>query len=190
MLEIIPFTDQECLICVFLGPKGRWMLLNQISRLVFDWDVKMLKRKILFNAMTTGNKYKIMQVTDSTLLEQLRAIHVISPEEKSVQLISVASLDLFIKSYSRRLSKITRLYDTVHRLQWGSLHNNNDNNHGNTCSNNATSSNSLLTKRNKGRKRTLTSADKKVIAAMQQWRCALCGQILPARYTLPFLFCL
>jgi hypothetical protein len=29
-----------------------------------------------------------------------------------------------------------------------------------------------------------------VIAAMQQWRCALCGQILPARYTLPFLFCL
>jgi hypothetical protein len=174
MLEIIPFTEQECLICVFLGAKGRWMLLNQISRLVFDWDVNILKRKILFNAMATGNKYKIIRVTDSTLLDQLRAVRVIGPNEKSVQLISIASLDLFIKSYSRRLSKITRLYDTVHRLQWGSP---------NTFFTSSNNNSTILTKQNRGRRRTLTSADKKVIAAMQQWRCALCGELLPARYT-------
>lgn len=32
------------------------------------------------------------------------------------------------------------------------------------------------------RKRTLTSADKKRIAAKQKWRCKICGHTLPVRY--------
>ena len=32
------------------------------------------------------------------------------------------------------------------------------------------------------RKRTLTSADKKRIAAKQKWRCKICGKPLPIRY--------
>jgi hypothetical protein len=56
MLELIPFTEDEALISIFLGKRGKWFILEQIARVVFGWDVETLRRKLTFNSMTTQNK--------------------------------------------------------------------------------------------------------------------------------------
>jgi hypothetical protein len=120
--------------------------------------------------MTTKNKYRIIKVSDSYLLEQLKAINMVDRESKHVHLIHIASLDSFIKSYSRRLSLFTKLYDTVHRLQWGNSSNNYEE-YGTYTKSSKTAK----------RKRTLTMADKKYVASLQNWLCAWCAETLPAR---------
>jgi len=159
MLQLTPFTEGSPLVSVYLGPKGKWMVLDQIAKVVFNWDVTVFRRKIIFNQMTTGNTYKMMKNNDAKLLQQLRDISIVDKKAKHVYLISVPSLGLFIRSYSRRASLFTRLYDTVYQLQFGK--------------------NTLGTPK---RKRTLTAADKKRVAASQSWTCAHCKQSLNARY--------
>jgi hypothetical protein len=122
----------------------------------------------------------VEKCTDPYLLDQLKAIKILDFSSASTLLISLTSLDLFIKSYSRRLSLFTRLYDTIHRLQWGNAP------AGTTAVGAGAGSGAGAVSFKKGGatkgKRTLTSADKKYVAALQKWQCAWCGDMLPARY--------
>lgn len=181
MLEIIPFVDGEALLLIFLGKRGKWFILEQIARVVFGWSVDVIRRKLLFNSMTTDNKYNVEKCSEVFILDQLKALSVIDIEATHTFLISLPSLDLFIKSYSRRLSLFTRLYDTVHRLQWGA----GTIQGGGVPGSGSGSGGGVGGKFNKGStkgKRTLTSADKKYVASLQEWKCAWCKQSLPARF--------
>eukprot|EP01124_Arcella_intermedia_P013318 TRINITY_DN19734_c0_g1_i1.p1 TRINITY_DN19734_c0_g1~~TRINITY_DN19734_c0_g1_i1.p1 ORF type:complete len:717 (+),score=218.47 TRINITY_DN19734_c0_g1_i1:61-2211(+) len=179
-LELIPFGDSEALICVWLGNKGKWFLLCQLSRVVFGWSEGMLKQKINFSTFNTNNKYNIITRNDELLLDKLKATRVIELDKESVNLISLNSLDLFIKSYSKRMSLFTRLYDTIHMLKWGNTPATPKSK--STGGGGAGRGKSLPPNPNEARKRTLTAADKKYVAALQKWLCAWCGQILPSRF--------
>lgn len=195
-LELIPFTEEEALICVCLPKRGKWFIVDQIARVVFGWDESVLRRKFKYSEMTTKNKYNVERNTEHYLLEKLKAVHVLGLAADHVYLISLQSLDLFIKSYSKRLSMFTRLYvwfcfvffisiqDTIHRMQWGNYSGaemdakKKQTSKGGGGKTGATAGGFSA---KASRVRTLTSADKKYVASVQSWKCAWCSDTLPAR---------
>lgn len=119
MLELIPFSKKEALICIHWGQKGRWFILDQIARAVFGITGEKLRLKILYNGFKTQNTYKLVRVSDRTLIKKISGIQVIPQDTKSFYIIHLSSLDAFLKNYSRQASLFTLLYDCVHRLQYG-----------------------------------------------------------------------
>lgn len=119
MLEVIPFTSKEALICIHWGNQGRWFVLEQISRVVFKVSSEKLRQKILYNGYITKNHYKIVRVSDKNLLKKIIAINLMPKDTREFYIIHLSSLDAFLKNYSKKASLFTRLYDCVHRLQYG-----------------------------------------------------------------------
>src|SRR4051812_48807845 len=66
-------------------------------RVVFGWNLDVIRRKLQFNSMTTKNKYNIEKCSEPYILEQLKAIKIIEQDAEYTYLISLSSLDLFIK---------------------------------------------------------------------------------------------
>eukprot|EP01125_Pyxidicula_operculata_P019643 TRINITY_DN712_c0_g2_i2.p1 TRINITY_DN712_c0_g2~~TRINITY_DN712_c0_g2_i2.p1 ORF type:complete len:1149 (+),score=276.09 TRINITY_DN712_c0_g2_i2:186-3449(+) len=117
-------------------------------------------------------KYEIMKCVDLYLVKKLKQVKILPFQSNDVYLIKLSSLDSFIKSYSKRISLFTRLYDTVHRLQWGT----------GPEETNILRKNGTTWEKAKAKKRTLTASDKKYVASLQGWQCAWCGNMLPARF--------
>lgn len=119
MLELVPFSKKEGLICIHWGNKGRWFVIDQIARAVFGISGEKLRLKIVYNGWRTRNEYQMVRVSDKSLIQKISSISIIPKSSKCFHIIHLSSLDAFLKNYSKQASLFTLLYDCVHRLQYG-----------------------------------------------------------------------
>eukprot|EP01129_Flabellula_baltica_P010822 TRINITY_DN4624_c0_g1_i3.p1 TRINITY_DN4624_c0_g1~~TRINITY_DN4624_c0_g1_i3.p1 ORF type:complete len:472 (-),score=105.97 TRINITY_DN4624_c0_g1_i3:20-1435(-) len=165
MIQFQPFKKGESLLTVFLNNKeGKFFIVKQIASKVFDMDIDVFIKTVHENGEALGLKYWIKTCRDPDVLMQCINAGVIEEQEDAIHLMSLASLDTFMKNYSQ-YSNFTRLYDLVHKLRWQ----------------NDKTTVSMIAKNNK-RKRKLTSSQKKEIAAGQYWRCNICRELLGSAY--------
>ena len=119
MLNFERFGEEEFLVTVFLSNKeGKYFVIPQVAQKVFDWDSHLLLRKMNLSSVRDGWEYNIKKCTDENILAQLKMAGIIEKEDLMVELVSVHSLDVFLKNYSKTMSKFTRLYDLGGFCDW------------------------------------------------------------------------
>lgn len=104
----------ESLTVITLNSTGKWFFLDQVATKIFNCSEKGLLLKIGSNQLVTGNQYEYKYAQRSLFANYPQEM---LPEGDQLAIISLASLDCFIKNYSRRASLFTRFYGLLHSMQ-------------------------------------------------------------------------